>query len=179
MNRLYYASAFLLGVIIAVIVTQVSPSPYATRRIAERSIHLSSESIEPSAHREDRDKTKQVKHQPPDKTNTAAKESPLRPTRSPSLTNDRNSDFFFENGKVLDERIIPSQSIAHYTRERLIQVSFRYPLLRVKEEVSRDPSGTQETVVHRESYVADHVVVKALTGTSRADIHTVAAHHGL
>jgi hypothetical protein len=59
-------------------------------------------------------------------------------------------------------------------RIRVYKTGFKYPYIRVVEQIARDERSGTERVTSRKAMVADHVIVKVKPGTTEQDIQRLA-----
>jgi subtilisin family serine protease len=89
------------------------------------------------------------------------------------------SEILLEKAETLAKRETPPDADGKFTRTRLVKVpALKYPLLRVEEQMARDPATGTETVLHRVEMVADHVMVQLREGLTEADLAAVNEKHG-
>ncbi|MDZ4287320.1 MAG: S8 family serine peptidase, partial [Prosthecobacter sp.] len=60
----------------------------------------------------------------------------------------------------------------HFTRKRVVEANFKYPLLRIEEVWTRDPATGAETLENQRVMVADHFLVTLRNGYSVQDLET-------
>ncbi|MGC9452347.1 MAG: S8 family serine peptidase [Oceanipulchritudo sp.] len=72
-------------------------------------------------------------------------------------------------GKIIDERITPTDTPGVYQRIRLMETDFHYPVLRLEETV-RNPGTDEETVFSSTEMVGDHILVKLKDGTGEEQL---------
>ncbi|MCX6858285.1 MAG: hypothetical protein NTV80_25685, partial [Verrucomicrobia bacterium] len=69
-------------------------------------------------------------------------------------------DAEIEQAEVIEARIVPSNLSGTMVKQRVIRWHGKYPLLRIEEDVPRDPAQRGE----RRLMVADHLMVKLRAG---------------
>lgn len=67
---------------------------------------------------------------------------------------------FYRNAQLLQQRDSPPDSRGLIRRLKLLHTEFKYPYIRLEQQIQRDPKTGVETIVSEVACIADHVLVK-------------------
>jgi len=80
--------------------------------------------------------------------------------------------------KVIEQRTGAADRREFITRERLIRVPSKYPILRVEDRLKRDPAGGEYLLVNQLVMVGDHVMVRLREGYTADALESFAKRSG-
>lgn len=101
----------------------------------------------------------------------AAEPDELPETRSPPVAADH---FEHDQSIAVLRREIGGDQFEQFRLVHVSSAEVHYPYVRVHEVVRRDPASGQERLIHQETVVADHLLVKLKTGRSPARMEEIA-----